>query len=86
MDFQANKYNPETDPYYPKIGAKFDNDTKEITKSEHVQSVDLIKMFNSLNVPEDVEHLTVFDNPERPFLKYLVWWKEVVVTKNESDS
>lgn len=85
-EFQASKYDSENDTHLPKIGDKFDNDTKEIIKVEPIQASDLMKMFQSETQPDDAEHLTVFDNPIRPFLKYLVWFKDISVTKDETNS
>jgi hypothetical protein len=44
-------------------------------KVKHIEASDLYKLLTAKEQPEDVEHIMIVDNPERPYLKYLVWWK-----------
>lgn len=75
--FKADKYNPDTDPHYPKVGDLIDSDTKRIKKVQHIEASKLMAMMLDNKEPDDVEHLTILNNPDRPFLKYLVWCEDV---------
>jgi hypothetical protein len=74
MDFKSSKYDPNTDPHYPKVGDVIDSE-RVVSKVKHIEASDLYKLLTAKEQPEDVEHIMIVDNPERPYLKYLVWWK-----------
>ncbi len=82
--FKAEKYNPDTDPHYPKVGSLIDSDTKRITKVQHIEAGALLKMMRENKFPDDVEHCVIFDNPDRPFLKYFVWYEDVVINHSNN--
>lgn len=78
--FVADRYNPENDVHYPKVGDIY-SDNRKIEKAQHIEGGDLMKMALSEEEPEmfGCDGLDVFNNPERPFLKYLVWYKTIKV-------
>ena len=73
--YRAIKYDPLNDPHYPKVGDKIDDDRK-VRKVDHIEVSDLVKLLKG-KLPDDAEHLIIVDNPDRPYLKYLVWWENI---------
>lgn len=72
----AHKYDPTNDPHMPKVGDVV-NRCKYI-KVEPIETSSLLKMVNENKIPESIkgsDDVLVLNNPERPFLKYLVWVK-----------
>jgi hypothetical protein len=74
--YKSDKYDPQNDPHYPKVGDKIDNG-RVVVKVKHIEASDLYKLLTGKEQPEDVEHIMIVDNPDRPYLKYLVWWKNI---------
>lgn len=74
--YKADKYDPQNDPHYPKVGDKID-DERVVAKVKHIEASELYKLLTAKEQPEDVEHIMIVDNPDRPYLKYLVWWKHI---------
>ncbi len=74
--YRADKYDPQNDTHYPKVGDKIDNE-RVVAKVKHIEASELYKLLTAKEQPEDVEHIIIVDNPERPYLKYLVWWKNI---------
>ena len=74
--FIANKYDPNTDPNYPIVDTLYDNDKKIIKKVKHIEVKDLYAMFSKGEQPQldGFEGVDIMDNPERPFLKYMIWF------------
>lgn len=77
MKFVANKFDSDNDPHLPVIGTKV-KDKGEITKAEMITAGDLMKMVNKGESPEleGNDEVLIFNNPIRPFVKYLVWIKK----------
>ena len=77
ISFAASKYNPETDPHFPKVGSTFDvnGSTMEIKKAKFYELGELMKM----EKPDLEGHsdIIVIDNPVRPFVKYLAWCDKI---------
>lgn len=78
MELAASKYDPQNDPHMPKVG-----DIQkgcEFLKVEPIEASALMKMVTEGKEPELIEgsdEVLVLNNPERPFLKYLVWVKHI---------
>ena len=78
MELAASKYDPQNDSNMPKVGdiqkgCKF-------LKVEPIEISALMKMVHEGKNPELIEgsdEVLILDNPERPFLKYLVWVKHM---------
>lgn len=78
MELEAVKYDPQNDPNMPVIGTI--KHGLEILKAEPIEVSVLMKMMVSGEEPQLIENsdeVLVFDNPIRPFLKYLVWVKHL---------
>jgi hypothetical protein len=78
MQLTASKYDPQNDPHMPKVG-----DIQkgcEFLKVEPIETSTLMKMIIKGNEPELIEgsdEVLVLNNPERPYLRYLVWVKHL---------
>ena len=76
MTFAASKYDPQNDPHMPKVGDIVSGN--QYLKVEPIEASALMKMITQGKEPELIEgsdEVLILKNPERPFLKYLVWVK-----------
>lgn len=76
MRIAASKYDPTIDPHMPKVGDVVNGN--QYLKVEPIETSALMKMVEEGKIPEPIvgsDDVLVLNNPDRPFLKYLVWVK-----------
>ena len=70
--FVANKYDKKTDPHLPKVGTTIEGYGK-IMKVQPIEAGKLMKLMQKEEDLKGFKKLLVGNNPDRPFLKYLIW-------------